>query len=41
MVKPRFEEVKIVMIGKASPWGSVPKSNDCWEKVVRVELPSY
>lgn len=34
-VKPRLEWVKIVMIGEASPWESVPHSNVAREETVR------
>lgn len=31
---PVLAEVKIVVIGKASSWESVPKSSSCWEEAV-------
>lgn len=38
MVDPRFEEVSILVVRKASSWESVPQSSDSWEKTVRMEL---
>lgn len=41
MVNLRFELVMVVAIGKASPWESVPLSNDSREKADRVEITSH
>lgn len=40
-INPRLEEIKIVMVGKAPSWDSVPQSNSSWEEANQVELTPY
>lgn len=37
-VNPRFEQDKIVVVGEASSWKSVPQSSGSQEELVDVEL---
>lgn len=41
MVDSRLEEVKIVVVRKASSQESVPQSSNSWEKAVQIEILSY
>lgn len=41
MIKLRLEEVKIVVVMKASSWVPVSQCNSLWEEAVQFELYSH